>query len=63
MSLVRTTIEAELGWRLTLSEFQLRLPKLLRRLRKMYATVRKKRLGWRAEHHRKWRCAGCGHRT
>ena len=55
MSLVRTTIEAELGWRLTLSEFQLRLPKLLRRLRKMYATVRKKRLGWRAEHHRKWR--------
>jgi len=52
LSLVRTTLEAEYGWRLTIREGAVRLPRLLRRLRKMFACVRRKRLGWRARHAR-----------
>ena len=55
LSLTRTSLEAELGWRITSKETSVRLPRMLRRLRKMYKTVRKKRLGWRAHHHRRWR--------
>ena len=55
LSLARTTLEMEIGWKLTIPGMQVRLPKMMRRLRKMHKTVRRKRLGWRAAHHRAWR--------
>jgi len=55
LSLARTTVELEYGWKTTIRDTQVRLPKLMRSLRKMHRTVRRKRLGWRAHHHRQWR--------
>lgn len=55
LSLARSTVESELGFRLVNRDLSLRMPRMLRRLRRMYGTVRRKRLGWRAYHHRRWR--------
>ena len=57
LSLVRSTMETEYGWRLTVGAGTVRLPRLLRRLRRMFAVVRRKRLGWRARHQRMFAAA------
>ena len=53
LSLTRSSLEMELGWKLTCTDNQVRLPRLLRALRRMRSTIRKKRLGWRAGHMRR----------
>ena len=52
LSLARTSMETTLGYRLTNVGQAVRLPRVMRRLRKMYKCVRRKRLGWRAHHAR-----------
>ena len=52
LSMARSTIEAQIGHSLTNREHSVRLPRMLRKLRKMFSCVRRKRLGWRAHHHR-----------
>lgn len=53
LSLTRSSLQLELGWRLTCTEHVVRLPRLMRALRSMRQVIRRKRLGWRAAHMRK----------
>ena len=52
LSLARSSMEIALGYKLTNVDQTVRLPRVMRRLRKMYKCVRRKRLGWRAHHAR-----------
>jgi hypothetical protein len=52
LSLVRVSLEAELGWKLTLRDQETRLPRMMRALRRMFSCIRRRRIGWRAHHHR-----------
>lgn len=51
LSLTRSSLEAELGFKL-LSGNETRLPRMMRALRRMFAQVRRRRRGWRASHQR-----------
>ena len=51
-SLVRTGLQREYGFPLTLSGWEFRLPRLLKGMKKQFARIRKKRLGFRAKHQR-----------
>ena len=51
LSLTRSSLEAELGFKL-LSGNETRLPRMMRALRRMFAQVRSRRRGWRASHQR-----------
>ena len=51
LSLTRSSLEAELGFKL-LSGQETRLPRMMRALRRMFSQLRKRRCGWRASHHR-----------
>ena len=55
LSLVRTTLETELGWKLTTRDQETRLPRMMRALRRMFSCIRRRRIGWRAHHHRTMR--------
>ena len=55
LSLVRTTLEAQLGWALTVRAQEMRLPRLMRALRRMFSCLRRRRIGWRAHHQRRLR--------
>jgi hypothetical protein len=57
-SLVRNQLGTSFGWKLTCKDAEMRLPRLLRALRRTENRVRKKRLGFRAHHHRKLLRAG-----
>ena len=57
LSLIRTNLGAHLGWRLTCPQSELRLPRFLRGLRRQKMRVRRRRVGWRAHHHRQLRAA------
>ena len=48
LSLCKTNLGMQFGWCLTCKEAEMRLPKMLKGIRKMHKRVRKKRLGWRA---------------
>ena len=52
VSLVKTNLAIGLGWALTVGELELRLPRLLKGLRRMQKKTRKKRVGWRARYER-----------
>ena len=52
LSLTRVSMEAELGWRLTLRDQETRLPRMMRALRRMFSCLRRRRIGWRAHHQR-----------
>jgi hypothetical protein len=51
-SLVKTTLAMAFGWALTCEQFAVRLPRLMKGLRRTRKLVRKKRLGWRARYER-----------
>ena len=57
LSLIRTNLEAHLGWRLTCPQAELRLPRFIRGLRRQKLRVRRRRVGWRSHHHRQLRAA------
>ena len=52
VSLCKTNLAVGLGWALTVGELELRLPRLLKGLRRMQKKTRKKRVGWRARYER-----------
>ena len=52
LSLTKTNLGTTFGWALTCKELEMRLPKLLKGIRRMHKTIRKKRLGWRAVYER-----------
>ena len=52
LSLVKTNLGTTFGWALTCKELEMRLPKLLKGIRRMHKRIRKKRLGWRAVYER-----------
>ena len=52
LSLTRVSMEAELGWKLTLRDQETRLPRMMRALRRMFSCIRRRRIGWRAHHQR-----------
>lgn len=55
MSLTKTNLGMMYGWALTCRELEMRLPKLLKGIRRMHKRIRKKRLGWRAVYEKKLR--------
>ena len=55
LSLVRTHFKTQMMCPLTLKEWEIRLPMLLRGIKRMHSRVRKGRLGLRAHHHRSMR--------
>ena len=55
LSLIKTNFGAHLGWRLTCPQSEVRLPRFLRGLRRQRLRVRRRRVGWRAHHHRSLR--------
>jgi hypothetical protein len=55
LSLVRSSLETELGWKMTTRDQETRLPKMMRSLRRMFSCLRRRRIGWRAHHHRTMR--------
>ena len=52
VSLAKTNLSIGLGFALTTKELELRLPRLLKGIRRMHKRTRKKRLGWRARYER-----------
>ena len=52
LSLTKTNLGTTFGWALTCKELEMRLPKLLKGIRRMHKRIRKKRLGWRAVYER-----------
>ena len=52
VSLVKTDLQIENGWKLTIPDSEIRLPRLLKAIRKLVTGVREKRVGWRAHHER-----------
>jgi len=55
VSMAKSSVTVDLGFVLTPKETEVRLPKLLKAMRKMRQRVRKRRLGWRAAYQRKLR--------
>ena len=55
VSLVKTKMQHDLGFPLMLEQWQFRLPRLLKGIKKLKDRVRKGRLGFRAVHHRRMR--------
>ena len=55
VSLIKGALARELGKPLTHKEWEVRLPRLLRGVRRLHARVRKGRTGFRAQHHRAMR--------
>ena len=52
VSLAKTNLAVGYGWALTVKEMELRLPRLLKGIRRQTKRLRKKRLGWRARYER-----------
>ena len=52
ISLIKTNLGVAFGWALTCKEMEMRLPRLLKAIRRMNKRIRKKRLGWRARYER-----------
>ena len=52
VSLARTNLGASLGFQLTDKSLEIRLPRMLKGLRRLHKRMRKKRLGWRARYER-----------
>jgi hypothetical protein len=52
VSLAKTNLAVGYGWALTVKEMELRLPRLLKGIRRQSKRLRKKRLGWRARYER-----------
>jgi hypothetical protein len=52
VSLAKTNLAVGFGWALTVKEMELRLPRLLKGIRRQTKRMRKKRLGWRARYER-----------
>ena len=48
ISLVKTKLGVQFGWALTCKEMEMRLPRLLKGIKRQHKRIRKKRLGWRA---------------
>ena len=55
LSLTRTSLGVSFGWALTCKELEMRLPRLLKGIRRTQKRIRKKRLGWRAAYERRLR--------
>ena len=59
VSLCKTNLGLAFGWALTVKELEMRLPRLLKGLRRLVNRIRKRRLGWRARYERLLRaCLG-----
>lgn len=54
-SLCKTNLGVGLGWALTVKDMEMRLPRMLKGIRRMHKRIRKKRLGWRARYERQLR--------
>ena len=52
VSLVRTNLGVRMGFAITDKGMELRLPRMLKGLRRMHKVIRRKRLGWRARYER-----------
>jgi hypothetical protein len=50
VSLAKTNLSVGFGWALTVKEMELRLPRMLKGIRRQAKRCRKKRLGWRARY-------------
>ena len=57
LSLVKTNLGVSFGWALTCKEMEMRLPRMLKGMRRTHKRLRKKRLGWRALYERKLHAA------
>ena len=55
VSMVKSSLAEEVGFVLAPKDMAVRLPRLLKGMRKLRKAVRKKRLGWRAEYQRRLR--------
>ena len=50
LSLAKSNLSLGLGWALTMRDTEMRLPRMLKGLRRAHKKVRRKRLGWRARY-------------
>ena len=57
LSLAKTNLSVSFGWALTCKEMEMRLPRMLKGMRRTHRRLRKKRLGWRALYERKLQAA------
>ena len=57
LSLTKTNLSVTFGWALTCKEMEMRLPRMLKGMRRTHRRLRKKRLGWRALYERKLQAA------